>query len=300
MTESERQAWRFVLEGPAGLDDISLRDVSAFLDGIVRLIALGAADSLGRPMAGRGRYQATIEQAADVRLIALRSGSLAAEVAEPPASPVLGTFGHVETITARAVAAVMDSVDHPSEHAPIAAFLAVLFDRYAAPYQSGAIAIVERKTQAPRVVRVTGAKRIELAPTASVTGEADTRTLQGRVYEANVDSHTAEMRTTAGDRVRIEFEQELDGEIKLALGGRVRVTTEPVASRHGRVRAREITPAPDNDFALEGVTFWTDPDLDALLAKAGASPISDPDALKVHGVLDDEWDALYQTLANGG
>ena len=221
-------------------------------------------------------------------------------MAEPPASPVLGTFGHVETITARAVAAVMDSVDHPSEHAPIAAFLAVLFDRYAAPYQSGAIAIVERKTQAPRVVRVTGAKRIELAPTASVTGEADTRTLQGRVYEANVDSHTAEMRTTAGDRVRIEFEQELDGEIKLALGGRVRVTTEPVASRHGRVRAREITPAPDNDFALEGVTFWTDPDLDALLAKAGASPISDPDALKVHGVLDDEWDALYQTLANGG
>jgi len=301
MSESERQAWRFILEGPAGLDDVSLRDVSGFLDGIVRLIALGAADSLGRPMAGRGRYQATIEQAADVRLVALRSGSLAAEVAEPPAAPALEAFGHVETITVRAVAAVMDSVEHPSEHAPVAAFFAALFDRYAAPYQSGAIAIVEQKANAPRVVRVTEAKRAELAPIAAVPAEAlDTQTLQGRVYEANVDSHTAEMRTTAGDKVRIEFEEALDGEIKLALGGRVRVITEPAASRHGRVRAREISPAAEDDFALEGISFWTDPDLDELLATASASPVFEPDALKVHGVRDDEWDALYQTLANGG
>lgn len=47
---------------------------------------------------------------------------------------------------------------------------------------------------------------------------------------------------------------------------------------------------------VDGVDFWTDPTLDELIEQVGAEPVSDPAALKVHGVTSAEWDALYDAL----
>lgn len=106
------------LPGP-GLGEVAVGDVVDFLRGVVDLVAYAATLELSKPVGLPGRRGSVVEDASKLRLVALTSGSLIAELAPapPPASP--GSMHLVaDTLSAVSVKAVFEAAkggETPSE-----------------------------------------------------------------------------------------------------------------------------------------------------------------------------------------
>lgn len=289
--------------GP-GLGEVAVGDVAEFLRAVVDLVAFAAASKIARPVGLPGRRSGPVEEASKVRLVALSSGSLIADLA-PATTPEPGDSLGLDagSLSEAALGALFDAV-HGWNHDPdVASALVDFAERMTVRRPNAPVTFVDRRgeheVEQPIDDRVLG----RLRATRVVASSDDKRVerVVGRLYEANVESDEAHVRTSRGDVVKVTYDESLEPEIKRLLGDRAALVGEveydPRTNRVRQVRVQRVDAGVQLQF--EGVDFWTDPDLADLAAAVAAKPVSDPDDLHVEAD-DAEWDELYRVLRSAG
>jgi hypothetical protein len=296
--------YRVTLEGDERLEDLPLREVAAFLDGIVTLVARGSADILSRPIRAAGRYEGPVEDASRIRLARLASGSVVAELLPAPAKSLPDAINlDAETLSEQAFGLVIDVASgSAAEHPDLARALTEFYDRFAGRRPGAALRLEESRPDREREVVVDAASRDVLrkaADTATVAAMS-TRDVTGRLFEANLEAHSAQVRTPTGEKVDVQFGPEHEPDIRRLLGNRAAlrgdITYDPKTSRAKAVRIREILTGDQLGLDFAGVDFWTDRAVSELIAEAGVKAVEDPADLELPGVSDEEWEALYEAL----
>jgi hypothetical protein len=287
------------LPGP-GLGEVAVGDVVEFLRGVVDLVAYAAHLEIARPIGLPGRRGAAIEGASRLRLVGHTNGSLVAELAPAPPVPAQDPLGlDAETLSQASLDAVFEIAEGHGGHPELAAALIAFATRMSARRSGEPVVVVDRRAEI-EVVRPIDAEvlgRLQALAGESTPTSPLVERVTGRLYEANVDSDEAHLRTPTGDTVKVEFDANLESEIKRLLGDRASFVGEvdygPRMQRVREIRARGIDSGVQLDF--EGVDFWRDPDLTELAVSVGAGPVENPSELQFDAT-DAEWDELYRVL----
>lgn len=309
MSGQEPEAsFRFVVDGDRKLEDVPLREIASMLEGFAALVARGSADILNRPMhPGPGRQEGPIEEASRIRLVSLTSGSIVATVlpAAPTPLPEGGFDLGVETLSEQAIGLVLDVAGGQTEgHADLARALVDFTDRHLGRYEGAVLRLEDRRPDHRREVIVDGARRSELRKKveAAVTLSVSTKDVTGRLFEANLETNSAKVRTPTGEKVDVQYSPEHEDDIRHLLGHRADLRGEITYDRgtqHAKaIRIREIVTGDQLGLDFGGVDFWTDRPVSQLIAQAGAKPVEDPADLELHGASDGEWAALYEALGS--
>ena len=303
MDERKNEApFRVTLEGADRLEDRPLREIAEFLDGLVTLVARASAGVLGRPQpAGGGRYEGPIEDASHIRLASLTSGSVVAEILPAPASPLPGAINlDAETLSEQAIGRVIDvAAGQVDEDPELARAFSAFVDRVVGRRPGASLRLEDRRPSHQREVLVDArfGETIRAGLSATTRSDGD---VTGRLFEANLEARSAQVRTPSGERVDIQFDPDHDQDIQRALGARAEVKGEIVYDQQTRrakaVRVREIVTGDQLALDFEGADFWTDRPASELIAEAGAEPVDDPRDLQLQGVSEAEWDAFYEAL----
>lgn len=310
MSEIERDApFRVVIDSERRLEDVPVREIASMLDGLASLIARASADILHRPIRpGSGRQEGPIEDAARIRLVSLTSGSINAGVLPAAPRPLPeGGFDHgAETLSEQAFGLVLNVADGQTEgHVDLARALVEFTERFVGRHAGAVLRLQDNRPDHAREVVVDTHRRLEIAKYVGVVGAMKTATedVTGRIFEANVETNSAQVRTTAGERVDVEFEVEHATEIKRLLGDRAalrgEITFDPRTQRAKTVHVREILAGAQLGFDFDGVDFWVDRPIAELMAETGAEPVEDPADLELPGVTAGQWSALYEALGIG-
>ncbi len=311
MSEQEREApFRFVVDDGRQLEDVPLRDIAAMLEGFAILIARGSADILHRPMhPGAGRQEGPIEEASRIRLVSLTSGSIVAAVlpAAPRPLPEGGFDFGAETLSEQAIGLVLDVADGQTEgHADLARALVDFVERHVGRNEGAVLRLEDRRPNHRREIIVDTARRTELRKKveAAALPSVSTKDVTGRLFEANLETHSAKVRTPMGERVDVQFAPEYDAQISQLLGNRTalrgEITYDPSTQRAKAVRIREIVAGDQMGLDFGGVDFWIDRPVSELISEAGAIPVENPADLELSGVSEEEWSALYEALGIAG
>ncbi|HVL53643.1 MAG TPA: hypothetical protein VM344_05230, partial [Vitreimonas sp.] len=285
--------------GP-GLGEVAVADVVEFLRGVVDLVAYAAGRELARPIGLPGRRGATVEGASKVRLVGLTNGSLIAELAPAPTTEADGSMDlDVETLSEASLGAVFETVGGGGSDPDLADALIGFSERMRARRGGEPVTFIDRRGATEIITPLDD----EVLARLNVLKGDSTQTppvvdrVTGRLYQANVESDEAHVRTPSGDMVKVEFDEALEPEIKRLLGDPASIVGEiEVDARTKRVReirARSV----DSGYQLtfEDTDFWHDPDLAQLAERVDARPVDNPDALHIEAS-DDEWDELYRVL----
>lgn len=287
------------LPGP-GLGEVAVADIVDFLRGVVDLVAYAAARELVRPAGLPGRRGAAIEGASRVRLLGLSSGSVTAELAPAPNPVPQGSIDlDVETLSETSLRAVFATVEGQSRDPELANALIVFAERMSARRGGQAVTFIDRRGahEVTTPIDHDALNRLRTIRDEAQTARASVNRVTGRLYEANVESDEAHVRTASGDTVKVEYDPAIEPEIKRLLGDRTsligEVELDPRTNRVREIRARTVDSGIQMEF--EGVDFWQDPDLGELAKAVGAGPVSDPSHLHIEAS-DDEWDELYRVL----
>jgi hypothetical protein len=300
--------FRVVIDGDRRLEDVAVRELAGMLEALAGLVAWASGDILHRPLhSGAGRQEGAIEDAARIRLVSLASGSIDAAVLPAAPKPLPeGGFDHeAETLSEQSFGLLLTVAGGAVEgHVDLARALVDFTERFAS--QPGAsLRLEDRRPADGRSVIVDAKRREDLRHRIAVATAAPIpkREVTGRIYQVNVETDTALVRTPQGDRVDIEFGRELMEDMKRLLGDRAslrgEVTYDPRTQRAKSVRIREIMTGDQLGLDFGGVDFWGDRPVLELIAEAGGHPVADPSELEVHGASKGEWDALYEVLGNG-
>jgi len=294
--------FRVTLEGADRLEDRPLREIAEFLDGLVTLVARASASVLHRPQpAGGGRYEGPIEDASHIRLASLTSGSVVAEILPAPASPLPGAINlDAETLSEQAIGRVIDvAAGQVDEDLELARAFSAFVDRVVGRRPGASLRLEDRRPSHQREVVIDArfGETIRTRLSATTRSEGD---VTGRLFEANLEARSAQVRTPSGERVDIEFDPDHDQDIRRSLGIRAAVKGEIIYDPHTRraraVHVREIVTGDQLALDFEGADFWTDRPASDLIAEAGARPVENAGDLQLQGVSDAEWEALYQSL----
>jgi hypothetical protein len=310
VTDTPKQSDRFPagryaikLPGP-GLGEVAVGDVVEFLRGVVDLVAHGSAIQIAKPMGTPGRRGTAIEEASKIRLVGLKDGSLIAELAPAPAPPVPDSLGlDVQNLSQLSLDAVFDTVEGKEPRRELAAPLIEFARRMAARRPGQPVVFIDRRTASEVVAELDGLrlKRLETLEAGAATETRQVRGVSGRIFEANVDTDEARLRTLTGEAVKVQYEPALEGEIKRLLGDRASVrgdvTYDPATNRVRAIHATEMLAGDQLEF--EGVDFWHEPSLSELADNVTAQPVTDPDDLHFEAT-DAEWDELYGVLRSAG
>ena len=303
MDERKNEApFRVTLEGADRLEDRPLREIAEFLDGLVTLVARASADVLHRPQpAGGGRYEGPIEDASHIRLASLTSGSVVAEILPAPAFPLPGAIDlDAETLSEQAIGRVIDVAAGQVDGDPeLARAFSAFVDRVVGRRPGASLRLEDRRPSHQREVVVDArfGETIRAALSATTRSEGD---VTGRLFEANLEARSAQVRRPSGERVDIQFDSDHDEAIKLALGIRAAVKGEIIYDPHTKrartVHVREIVTGDQLALDFDGADFWTDRPASDLIVEAGAQPVENSGDLQLQGVSEAEWEALYEAL----
>lgn len=305
MNEPRTEApYRVTLEGAGRLEDLPVREIAAFLDGLVGLVARGSAEMLNRPLpAGGGRYEGPIEDASHIRLASLSSGSIVAEILPAPAGIQAGGIDlDAETLSEQAIGLVIDvAAGKAEQHPELARSFSDFVDRFVGKRQGASLRFEDRRPSRERQVVVDAGRGQTLREKiTAATGSSSDKDVTGRLFEANLETHSAQVRTPTGDKVDVQFDPGLEQDIRRLLGNRAAlrgdIVYDPRTSRARAVHIREIITGDQLGMDFEGVDFWTDRPASELVVEAGAVEVMDPRDLEVQGVSEAEWEALYEAL----
>lgn len=309
MTDPDRAApFRFVVDGHRKLEDVPLREVAALLDAFAGLVARGSAEILHRPLhSGPGRQEGPIEDAARVRLISLTSGSIVADLlpAAPTPLPQGGLDHGVETLSEQAIGLIIDIADGAIDgHAGLAKALLDFTERHVLRYGDAVLTLEDGRPGRERRVSLDAPRRAQLVERiGGSTAAAATKDVTGRLFEANLEARSGQVRTPTGEKVSVEYEPEHETAIKGLLGDRAALRGEIIydarTQRAKAVRITQIDAGTQLDLDFGDVDFWTDRPATELAAEAGARPVDDPSELEIGDVTQEEWSALYEALGIG-
>lgn len=306
MSESEHEApYRITLEGGERLEDLPVREVAAFLDELVGLVARGAGEILRRPIRSPGRYEGPIEDASRIRLASLTSGSIVAEFLPAVAPDTSGGIGlDAENLSDQAFGLLIDvAAGSDEQHPELASALTSFIDRFAGRREGSRLRIEDRRPGQEREVVLEPSPSIAVdqgIPT-QLGDTTSTTEVTGRFFEANLEARSAQVRTPSGDRVAVIFGPEHDEDIQRLFGDRAAlrgdVRYDPMTNRIKSVRIREIMTGDQLDLELGGTDFWIDRPASELVAEAGVQAVTDPAELELSGISDEEWAALHEALS---
>jgi hypothetical protein len=294
--------FRVTLEGAGRLEDLTVREIAEFLDGLVTLVARSSAVVLRRPQpASGGRYEGPIEEASHIRLASLSSGSVVAELLPAPSTPLPGGLSlDAESLSEQGIDLVIDLAEGRSRQDPELARAFSSFVERHVGRRPGASLRFEDRRPGHRREAVVDARLSEVLLQDVSPGAPAERDVTGRLFEANLETHSAQVRTPSGDRLDVQFEPDLDQDIRRLLGNRAALRGEIAYEAHTRraraVHIREIITGDQLPLGLEGVDFWTERPVSDLIAEAGAGPVENLGDLQLNGVSEAEWEALYKAL----
>ena len=311
MNKARREApYRVTLQRAERLEDLPVREIAAFLDGIVGLVARGSADVLHRPISsGGGRYEGPIEEASHIRLASLTSGSIVAELLPALAAPLPGGIGlNAETLSEQAIGLVIDvAAGESDQHPDLARAFSEFVGRFVGRRQGASLRIEDRRDGRQREVVVDVDRSKALRATVDLAAAAaarSTKDVTGRLFELNLEARSAQVRTPSGERVDVQFGPEHEDDIRRLLGNRAalkgEITYDPKTNRAKAVRIHEIVTGDQLGLDFGGVDFWTDRPISELISEAGAIAVENPSDLEVSGVSEEEWSALYEALGIAG
>ncbi len=304
MSELEREApYRFTLEGGERLQDLPVREVVAFLDEIVGLVAHGAGEVLRRPIRSPGRYEGPIEDASHIRLASLSSGSIVAEFLPAPVTDSSGGIGlDAENLSEQAFGLLMDVAAGSNEQHPALADALVEFvGRFAGRHEGSRLLIEDRRPKRQRRVVLEAPPIGGAEEGPALAGDSNLAAeVTGRFFEANLEARSANVRTPSGDKVAVTFGPEHDSDIQRLFGDRAAlrgdVRYDPRTNRIRSVRIREIMAGDQLSLEFSGTDFWSDRAATELAVDVGAQAVADPSDLELSGVSEEEWSALYEAL----
>lgn len=294
-----------ILDGAGKLEDVPLREVAAWLDGLVGLVARGSAAVLHRPLrSGGGRYEGPIEDASHVRLESLESGSIVANLL-PAKSVVVPDALELtaESLSEQGMSLLLDVAAGHVEKAPeLAEAFLEFYDRFVARHEGASLRLKDQRPDHRREVVVdTGrSQEIRAAAAPALSQGPITTKVIGRLFEANTETHSALLRAPSGAKVDVRWSPEHEPEIRRLLGGQANlrgdVTFDAKTNEVRSVRISEILTGDQLGLDFGGLDFWTDVPALQLVATLGATPVQDAADLEVSGVTDEEWSALYEAI----
>jgi hypothetical protein len=272
-------------------------DIARFIDGVVRAVARAAGHALGKQVRPTGRWKKAVERASEVRLIELRSGSVEFVFASAPdLTDALGLPWHDESLNERALAIAAEAAGPAAERYPDVAEAWMSLGR---DLQVGTrYERIRFLAEGDREVAVIDAARLAALAGGAVREAVrpyESR-LQGRLFEANFDARSAQLRGPTGDVVRVEYDDELADEIYRVLrvtadlAGEVSYdpTTMRATSIHVRLIERPVQLAIDD--------FWSTPSIAQLIREQGLRPIADRRALVAEGLTAADWEELREAI----
>ena len=301
----QEASFKVILDGAGKLEDVPLREVAAWLDGLVGLVARGSAIVLHRPLrSGGGRYEGPIEDASHVRLESLESGSIVANLLPAKAAIAPGPLGlTAESLSEQSMSLLIDVADGQVEKAPeLAEAFGQFYDRFVARHDGASLRLQDQRPDRHRDVVVDAAKATELrAALRPVLDSRPTNTkVVGRLYEANTETHSAQLRAPSGARIDVKWAPEQEPEIRRLLGNQANlrgdVTVDVKTNEVKSVRISVILTGEQLGLDFGDVDFWSDVPASELAASLGATPVLDPRDLELAGVSDVEWTALYEAI----
>ena len=294
-----------VLRGDkAVLGEVLASDVARLLGGAERAVARAAERVIGRQPRRSGRRTSVVEAATRFRLRAITSGSVTA-VLELPADETtsddgldLGDATLGELAVRDSLVVISGQVNDPYIADALAGLGEELGlgDRYEKlefefrTHEEVFHAVIDREAK-ETLRRVARASPGPIAPSHLV----------GTLVEADFESRTARLRTSARDAVRVSFEEGLAEEIRSALRrqadleGIVRYDQE--AGRAVSVELRSITRTEQLMINPDEIDFWSAPTLEALAEAQGVDPITRAELLRDQTEIDEEeLDTFFSTL----
>ena len=202
----------------------------------------------------------------------------------------------VDTLSVRRLARIVDAAaGHADQHPVIAGAFADFLDRYAS--KPGVKLRVEDLREGSRrkgIVVVADRHRLrELAQAGTL--ESMDRNVSGRLFEANLETGRAQIRTVFG-KVDVSFDKELEPAIKRLLGDRAglrgEATYDPRTNRLKSLRVREVLAG--EQLAL--ADYWHPKSLAELAIDRGSHPVADPADLVVNGATDEDWKSFFEAI----
>jgi hypothetical protein len=298
---------RVKLDGAdAKLGQVLASDVARLLLEVERAVTRSASVALGRRRVASGR-RAAIEQAAQLRLVAVEEGSVV-PVLRLPESDTAHAEGTLEfevaSLAETAVRGLVEAAATAEAHPNVAQALVHLADavQVGERYESVTFEYSEKTRDVHRVARLDQA-------TANRLREAIERqppriredTLSGTLVEADFERKTARLRGQLNEAVIVSFDDELADEIQDALRRQAtfhgEVAYDPDTLVAQRVRLSKISPGTQLNFGVDPDAFWAERSFQELAAEQGVAPATDSDQLYDREATDAERDAFMAALS---
>jgi len=216
---------RVRLEGAnAKLGEVPAADVANLILVVEIAAKRAAAVALGRPKTTTGRYQGTVEQALDFRLVAIEPGSVVPVLALPPSTDFddNGQFDlEVASLGQVAVRLLMDAASNIDTHPDPAVAKALLdvADKLHIGERYDAITFEDTANGDLHPARVDGEMRERLRSYVEQNATVAIRPddLTGVLVEADFEKHTARLRTPTEAGVEVSFTDDQADDIHAAL-----------------------------------------------------------------------------------
>lgn len=285
------------LEGGPGLEDAPAADIARFIDGVVHAVARAAGHALGRQVRPTGRWKKAVECASEIRLIELRSGSVEFVFASAPdLTEALGLPWYDGSLNERALAIAAEAAGPAADRYPdvAEAWVSLARDlRVGDRYER--IRFLADDDREVAVIDETGLATLADAAVREAVTPYESR-LQGRLFEANFDARSAQLRGPTGDIVRVEYDDELADDIYRVLRVTANlageVSYDPTTMKATSIHVRQI----ERPVQLGMDDFWSSPSIAQLIHEQGLRPIADPRALVAEGLTASDWEELREAI----
>jgi hypothetical protein len=287
---------RMVLEGGGRLEDVPAADIAVFIEGVVGAVARAAGHVIGRQVKPTGRRRSVVAAASEIRLVAIRSGSVEFTFAPAPDRDLPdGLEFDIESLSERALTVATAAAGEDAErYRDVARIWLNTADRLGVGTRYKQIRLLEGNDQELVRLNRDAVDRLRAIAGPRLVPEVPSG-LQGRLYEANFDAHSAELRGRSGEIVRVQYDDAVADDIYRVLRGTANligdVTYDPVTLRATKIRVRQVQRPEQLDMS-----FWQEKPLAQLASEQGMQTIKDVDALVVHGLSHDDWEALREAM----
>jgi hypothetical protein len=286
---------RIVLEGAGRLEDVPAMDIAEVIEGVVGAVTKAAGHVVGRAVKERGRRESVVAAAGVVRLLELNSGSV--EFVFAPAAKLDGLEGlalDTESLGERALAvAVAAAGEDAPRYRDVARVWLKTAERVGIGERYERMRIMEQDGR--ELVRLDATAVDALREVVSPPREVQDSLVQGRLYEANFDAMTAQLRGPAGEIVQVQYDQEQADAIYRVLRGPADlvgdITYDPETLRALRVRVREVRRPVQLDLS-----FWEEKPLSQIISEQRLERVLDSSRLIVEGLSHTDWEELRAAI----
>jgi hypothetical protein len=289
----------------ARIGSVSASDVANLILGLQRTLARASGVVLGHELKPTGRWRTVIKSATDLRLVAIKSGSVVIELRPPPA-PLVDDDSldmDVESLSDNAWQLALASLHEERElEYDVAKALATWADDLAIGVRYEAIEL-RSSSASPPMARLDGNKRAWLRDfVARPVATKPNAGLRGVLIEADFEKRTAKVRTLAANLVEVLFEETQADDIQDALRQQSQfegdVEVDPVTNSVRAVRLRRLVRSEQLILGDDAGAFWRHPNFDEERRVQATAAVRSFEGLYGEPLSDDDFDQFLDAIEN--